>query len=144
MKIEIITDVQEEPVTLDEIKSALRITGNGHDAELSSLISDAREYLEKAINCSLATKEIKVTTDEALEEDELPYGPVQSLDNSDEDDDEEVYIYEYTAGYDPCPAGLKRGIKLMVKYYFDADDLAAPIPKLIKDIILAHAKNPML
>jgi hypothetical protein len=142
MKIEIITDVIAEPVTLDEVKAALRITGNGHDAELTSLITDAREFLEKATNYSFGTKELKVTTDEELEEDELPYGPVQSLDNSDEA--EGIYTYEYTAGYDPCPAALKRGIKLMVKYYFDADDLSEPIPRLVNDIIAAHAKCPML
>lgn len=144
MKVEIITDVQEEPITLVEVKSALRVTGNGHDDELQSLMTDAREYMEKAINYSLATKEIKVTTDEPLTEDELPYGPVQALVSESADTENDIYIYQYTAGYDPCPAGLKRGIKLMVKYYFDADDLAAPIPKLVNDIIAAHCKSPML
>jgi len=117
MKVEIVTDITVEPVTLTEVKESLKVYGTGHDDELERMISDQRDYIEQAIDTSVLEREIKVTSDTELEEWELPLGPVSDLEESTDSDDN--YIYEYTGGYLTCPARIKRLIIDQIEYIYD-------------------------
>lgn len=133
MKIEIIEDIEVEPVSLEEVKEALKITGNAHDNALSSLISDCRCYIEKATNRSVSKRKIKVTSEEELEEYELPLGPASNI-NATYDGN---YIYEYTGGEDECPPDMKRLIILKIKQTYDIDENIPSLEKEIKNLIKA-------
>ena len=143
MRIQILTDIATEPVTLTELKAALRVTGNGHDATLTSMITAARKYMEKAIQKSLGERTIKVTSEDELEDYELPYGPNQTITDEDTDDDDN-YIYTYTTGFDEVPEDIKQGIMYLVKHWYDIDDVAAPVPASVEKIISLNVETPML
>jgi len=140
MKIEIITDVTTEPITLSEVKGMLRVTGNAHDTPLTSMITSARVYMERALNKNLAVKTMKVTTDEEL--DELPYGPVNTLISAEEDDGD--YIYTYTSGYTALPEDIKQGLFYLIKHWFDIDDVASAVPESVNRVIQLNTNCPML
>lgn len=142
MKVEIITDIAIEPITLEEVKSALKISGTGSDDELERLISDCRLYIENAIDTSVSHREIKVTSDTALEEWELPLGPVSSLTES--TDADYNYVYEYTGGNADCPATIKRLILDYMKYSYDIDDEAKELPKKVSKQIKLLTRQPGL
>lgn len=141
MKVEIVTDITVEPITLEEVKEALKITGTGHDDELSRLITDCREYIEKAIDTSVLEREIKVTSKYKLEEWELPLGPVSSLTESTDSDNN--YVYEYTGGNTTCPATIQRLITDYIKYVYDIDDEARSLPENIQRQIRLLTRQPM-
>jgi hypothetical protein len=117
MKVVITTDITLEPVTLEEVKEALKISGSGHDTELERLITDCRMFIEKAIDTSVSEREIEVTSDTELEEWELPLGPVSNLVESTDSDDN--YVYSYTGGNTDCPADIKRLITDRIEYVYD-------------------------
>ena len=138
MKIEIVSEISEEPVTLAEVKDALKIAGTGHDAELSRLITDARVHVEKALDFSVSERELKVTHDEELEEWELPFGPVSDLTVTFVDPD---YIHEYTGGTE-CPADIKRLIADVIAFWYDIRDHNAAMPSEIKKKIQLNTRQP--
>ena len=140
MKIVITTDITLEPVTLDEVKDALKISGTGHDTELERLITDCRQLIEKAIDTSVSEREITVTNDTELEEWELPLGPVSNLVESTDADDN--YVYSYTGGNTDCPADIKRLIAMYIKHVYDIDDQAAALPNEIKRMIKLLTRQP--
>lgn len=142
MKVRIVTDITIEPVTLEEVKEALKISGTGHDDELERLITDCRMFIEKAIDTSVSEREITVTSDAELEEWELPLGPVSSLVETTDTDDN--YIYSYTGGDTDCPASIKRLITDVIKYRYDIDDEAKELPRSIKKQIQLLTRNPGL
>ena len=142
MKVEIVTDITVEPITLEEIKEALKITGMGHDTELSRLITDCRAFIEKAIDTSVLEREIKVTSDIALEEWELPLGPVSNLTETTDSDNN--YVYEYTGGNSICPATIQRLITDYIKYCYDIDDEARELPIHIQKQIQLLTRQPGL
>jgi len=117
MKVVITTDITLEPLTLEEVKEALRVSGSGHDTELERLITDCRMFIEKAIDTSVSEREIEVTSDTELEEWELPLGPVSNLVESTDADDN--YVYSYTGGDTDCPADIKRLITDRIEYVYD-------------------------
>ena len=142
MKIEITTDIALEPVTLEEVRESLKVTGTGHDTELERQISDARDYIEQATDTSCLEREIKVTSDIELEEWELPLGPVSNLIESTDADDN--YVYEYTGGLTDCPPRMKRLITDYIKYKYDIDDEARELPASIKKQIQLLTRQPGL
>jgi|GEM_PF-3549143 len=79
MEVVVITDVTEEPVTLDEIKDFCHIDQDYaiDDAKLSAYITSARELLEKELNLSLAPKVLEWQYGGASQE--IPYGPVGEI-----------------------------------------------------------------
>jgi hypothetical protein len=140
MKIVITTDIALEPVTLEEVKEALKISGTGHDTELERLITDCRQFIEKAIDTSVSEREIEVTNDTELEEWELPLGPVSNLVESTDTDDN--YVYTYTGGDADCPADIKRLITMYIKHIYDIDDQAVALPKEILKMIKLLTRQP--
>ena len=140
MKIVITTDIALEPVTLEEVKEALKVSGTGHDTELERLITDCRQFIEKAIDTSVSEREITVTNDTELEEWELPLGPVSNLVESTDADDN--YVYSYTGGDTDCPADVKRLITMYIKHVYDIDDQASSLPKEIARMIKLLTRQP--
>lgn len=142
MKVKIITDIILEPITLEEVKEALKISGTGHDTELERLISDARAYIERAIDTSVLERTLEVTSEDELEEWELPFGPVSNLVETTDSDDN--YVYTYTGGEVDCPADIKRLITMLIKHWYDIDDEASALPEVIKKEIQLRTRQPGL
>jgi hypothetical protein len=142
MKVVIITDITIEPLTLEEVKDALKITGTGHDTELSRLITDARQYIERAIDTSVSERTLQVTSEDELEEWELPFGPVSGLIETTDSDDN--YVYTYTGGDTDCPAEIKRLITMLIKHWYDIDDEAVALPEVISREIKLRTRQPGL
>jgi len=142
MKVEIITDIAIEPLTLEEVKDALKISGSGHDTELERMITDARVYIERAIDTSVSERTLKVTSDIELDEFELPFGPVSDLVETTDADDN--YVYTYTGGDETCPADIKRLIIMLIKHWYDIDDEAVALPAVIKREIMLRTRQPAL
>lgn len=144
MKVRIVTDIIFEPLTLEEVKEALKISGSGHDTELELLITDVRQRIERSIDTSVSERTIEVTNDLELEEFELPFGPVSDLVLTYGTDWEEntTYIYTYTGGGEECPAAVKRLILSMIKFVYDIDDEAVALPKDLKRQIQLLTRQP--
>lgn len=146
MKVEITTDITLEPLTPEEVKDALKVSGSGHDAELERLITDARKFIERAIDTSVSTRELQVTSDIELEEWELPFGPVSdlALTYGTDREDNTTYIYTYTGGETDCPADIKRLITMLIKFWYDIDDEAVALPENITRMIKTLTRQPGL
>jgi hypothetical protein len=145
MKIEFITDISIEPVDLAEVKAALKITGLAADNELERLISDARMYVEKAIDTSVMERDIKVTSETKLEDWELPFGPVKDIESSTEYVlTKRVYVYNYVGGYASTPSDIRRLIINVVKFWYDIDDTVKDIPDNIRNMIQLLTRQPGL
>ena len=142
MKVVIVTDIIIEPLTLEEVKDALKITGTGHDTELSLMITDARQYIERAIDTSVSERTLQVTSEDELEDWELPFGPVSSLVETTDSDDN--YVYTYTGGDADCPADIKRLITMLIKHWYDIDDEAVALPEVISREIKLRTRQPGL
>lgn len=69
-----------EPVTLDEIKSWIRVQGTDEDSVLYLLRTSCRKELEQYLGISIVQKEITLEHDSGFEW-ELPYGPVRTIDS---------------------------------------------------------------
>lgn len=142
MIVEIVTDIVVEPVDVDEVKDALKISGSAHDDELERMISDCRDFIEQALDTSVLERSIKVTSELELEEWELPLGPVSDCTESTDSDDN--YIYEYTGGYEECPYRIKRLLLDYIKYKYDIDDEATQLPLSIRQQIQLLTRQPGL
>jgi uncharacterized phiE125 gp8 family phage protein len=57
------TAPDNEPITLDELKTHLRITGSGEDTYLTGLIEEARQEIEDASGIAFITQEWLLTLD---------------------------------------------------------------------------------
>jgi len=101
-------------------------------------------YIEKAIDTSVSTRTIQVTSLEKFEEWELPYGPISSLALTYGTNWESVltYIYTYTGGTATCPADITRLITDYIKYIYDIDDEAVALPESIKKQIQLLTRQP--
>lgn len=151
MEVKVITDVEQEPVTLDEVKSFLRIDLDyvSEDFKLLMFVSGAREKLEKYLNLSLAPKTLKWQWIGSLSD--IPYGPVVDITSLTEQGDETEVEYDlfgldfpaiglkdnynyiiYPVGYDSCgklynltyEAGydtLPNGLKMALLMQIDYD-----------------------
>lgn len=82
LQVTIVTDVETEPVTLEEVKNFCKISTSQDDELLAILIKSARESVEKYCCISVAEKAINATW-VTLPDDKLlilPYGPIASVD----------------------------------------------------------------
>lgn len=76
----VIVQPASEPVTLDEAKTHLRVTGTDEDAYITSLIKVARRMCEHDANLSFITQERQITLDHfPCHELHIMNGPVQSM-----------------------------------------------------------------
>jgi uncharacterized phiE125 gp8 family phage protein len=79
MSTVIVTAPAAEPVTLAEVKSQRNITGNDHNAELTRLISAARQYVENYTGRALITQTWDLFLDKFEKKIELPFPVLQSV-----------------------------------------------------------------
>jgi len=82
MKVSIVTQPTEEPLTLDEAKQHLRVDIEDDDSLILSLIKVAREYAETVTGRKLITQTWKYYLDDwPTDKDyiEIPFPPLQSI-----------------------------------------------------------------
>ena len=147
-EVEVVTDVTEEPVTLDEVKRQLNLLFssdgsfqfNDDDDYLTELIPRCRESLERYTGLSFATKTLRAIIRNECGGTEIPGGPVQSI-TSVEDKDGTIlstvdlsgnqfkfietrscYLdVTYTAGYEAgkLPKGLVRALVELIAWAYN-------------------------
>jgi uncharacterized phiE125 gp8 family phage protein len=76
---ELVSGPEVEPVSLEEAKVHLNVTGSAKDEYITSLIVAARTAIERYLNRALITQEWKVFYDCWKEEMETPFPPLQSI-----------------------------------------------------------------
>lgn len=87
MDYRVISQPINEPISLEEARSHLRLIPYGSpeshpdDADILQFIKDAREWVEKYLNRSLATKTIEFYATEFLPRFDLSLLPIQSIDS---------------------------------------------------------------
>jgi uncharacterized phiE125 gp8 family phage protein len=146
-----------EPVELSAVKSALRITGNASDDELSSLVSVARRVVERDSRRSLITQTWQLKLDAwPLAGIRLLMPPVQSVSSikyvdtggttqtwsSDEydvftDDEPGLVLLGYQKTW-PTLRGDRRGIT--VEYVAGYGDTAASVPEALQRAIIEFVR----
>jgi uncharacterized phiE125 gp8 family phage protein len=147
LDIKIVTDIAEEPVGLEEMKSYLNVDLDNWDTLIETLISSSRTRLERYTGCSFGEKELIATFYETADNIEIPYGPIVEItsvksigDSGDKTDLVEGSDYvvigndykvvkffqtgtpieiEYTAGYSVLPSDLKVAVMKQVAMDFE-------------------------
>ena len=111
LQIEVITDLANEPVSLEEAKSFLQIDYPDWDSLISLLIIAARTESESYTGRAYGLKTIQITgnTDHEKIYPILPYVESKFWEQEDENKD-----YRYEAGYSFLPADLKLSILMRV------------------------------
>jgi len=79
MPIVLQTAPQREPVTLEEVKTHLRVETDDHDGALTQLIPAARQYVETITGRAFITQTWKLYADRFLYEFRIPRPPLQSV-----------------------------------------------------------------
>lgn len=143
------SDVVTEPVTLDEIKDYLRLSGFDDSGEFSfddvllqTMIKSGREYCEAKTGCSLIPKTIRAYITNGLGMILMPAGPVTGIITGVNEADVSItdqiklvgsqfpqlrlplgqnMVFEYEVGYTvgTIPAGLKQAIMAWVAYVYE-------------------------
>jgi len=132
------TDIQPvstpvEPVSLDDMKEYMKVDYDDEDSFIQSLITEAREWVERRCGISVIPKNITAIL-QVLNSQELPYGPI----NTDIDitvsgnknytltgikfislNGYGIYEVNYNAGYTSVPEGIIGAIKSYVAYCFE-------------------------
>jgi hypothetical protein len=141
MKVEVISDMVSEPVSLTEIKNWLRIKDfTDDDTLLIELGKSTRRHLEKFTGLSFGIKTLESIVDVDREQVELPYSPVSSVSSVyelsatndwelvDVDDYRVIgdvlkirngcFKVTYQAGFISLPEDLKTDIKVLVAWQY--------------------------
>jgi len=79
--LKLVTAPSEEPVSVSEAKSQLRLDGSDQDTYIGTLITAARRTIERITNRALVTQTWDLVLDEFPLGDtlEVPYPPLQSI-----------------------------------------------------------------
>lgn len=159
--LSILDQPETEPLTLEQVRSHLRLSQTDDDSELSTLwIPAARREIEKAIGVALITQTLRLTLDHfplsfpghAIE---LPIGPVQSVasityydtDNVLQTVDDEDYLVETTTGRvvpaEGCtwPATFDRPGAVRVNFVAGFGDAAADVPAGLRSAMLIQVRE---
>lgn len=128
------TTTGSEPVTLEEMKAWMRVSSTADDTLISSLITEARELIETALNHSIVEQTIELTAS-GREKLYLPFQPVTDVTTVKDMDGEDLpyefdgfiisftsistSITDYTAGYAAPPEGLLVGLKEVVAFLYE-------------------------
>lgn len=79
MPYSVITDSATEPVTLNEVKSFMRVTFSDEDTLINSIIKAARKFCEIFTNSAFINKTISAVAPDFQQFVEVPVGPLNSL-----------------------------------------------------------------
>lgn len=142
MYVKVITDLEEEPVTLEEAKAWLKIEDfTTDDTLVETLIKSSRILLEGYTGTSFGTKELEVIID-ITQKIDVPYAPLQTMTKVERRENEgwvdcventdfwiigdtikvnlpAMYRLTYVAGFEELPENLKTDIKVMVAWQFE-------------------------
>lgn len=146
---EVVTDLTDEPVTLDELKRHLNMhfdTAGSYefsddDTILQDILIAARQHLEEYTGLSFGEKVIKAYIRNNLGEFEIPFGPIVSIESIKNEDGvtlttdqyklspgkfqrivrpyDDVLEVNYTVGYTTLPENLKRAILHEAAYRYN-------------------------
>ncbi len=127
-----------EPVTLDEAKTHLRIAATDFDVELTAMIKQCRNVIERCTGLSLIVKTITAVINNSQGYYKLPYGPVDGVLTSVTqqggdvitdwtfsggylEDANDYLTVVYNAGYTPTniPHGLKLAVLNEIAFRFE-------------------------
>lgn len=153
--------VEDEPLTLNEVKEWCKVENSSDDAILTALITAAREICEQYTGVAFVEREISCWLNNYNGSTYLPYGPIKSVahvydENLTEVDftlrntdygfaqintPRQILKVEYTGGYyngkanDTLPEALRTALKCQVLYLYenrgDAQDAVSPIAAAI-------------
>lgn len=149
------TGPESEPISLDEVKSSLRITDNASDGTLLNLIIVARQNVEAFLRRSLMPQEITGYLDQ-LDGDviDLPFPPIRSVTSLSYTDSDGVWqpvsddVFTLDApgmrilrAYGKSWPRSRRG-KSTVKIVYEAGYInAESVPAVIKNAILCMVSH---
>jgi len=152
----VITQPESEPVTVAEARQHLRIDGTDEDSYIEILIKVARQLCEQYSGLSFITqsREIKLDRFPCSSIIEIPYGPIQTIDDFtyiDSSGDSQpltettdfiVDIHSSPARVqyvNSWPSTLNRFSSVTIAYTSGyANDDHDPIPEVIKHAMLLH------
>lgn len=80
VEYEFLTDLDTEPVTLEEFKQHCRIDYNVDDALLLTYLKAARQHLEKVAQKSFGERRVRMTALSMVDNWKVMYGPVDVVD----------------------------------------------------------------
>jgi len=144
-----VTSPVKEPVTLDQVKTFLRVDGSALDGELELLIAAAREDLELATGQRLIDQVVLVVADHLADLGHLTVGPVQAINalRYRPADSDEIAIGD--DGFELVGAGLEQaivptrlwprsatGCRLSVRLAVGYGPTAADVPASLRLILL--------
>lgn len=162
MHVEVVTDLADEPITVQQAKDYMHIDADDEDAEILAMITTARQTLERYAGVSMGEKELLLTMDEYADRVELPYGPVASVDSVEVDGDA-VSVddgYELRAGKHltmltgyrnlsvayttkaTYPAAWKNAVKAQVAFMYEhrGDEKGLELSDMAKAIMASYVK----
>lgn len=140
---QVVTDVDDEPVNLEEVKRHLNMLFDSEgsfqfeddDTYLIDLIGQSREAIEEYCGISLAPKTIKVIVRNECGNVEIPWGPVAEIENvKDKDGNDVTYTIrgnQFKWIESPCSCYLE----LTYESGYGHDN-TMPIPKGLKRALL--------
>ena len=137
---------ENEPISLSEAKTYLRVDGSTEDALIGEMVQAVRIAAEEATGRSLMTQRWRVSFGEHLPDRvALPYGPVQavvSVKSVDEAGDSTTlattaYVLDVVAGELVCKSAIV-GHRVEVEYDAGYGDAATDVPVLLKHGMLLH------
>lgn len=143
--LDLVTPPASEPLTLAEVKLALRVDGSSEDVYIVSLIKAARQAAEEYLRRSLVTQSWQLQFDSyAPKSVFLPKGPVQSVTfvKSIAQDWSETTVssnaYRLNAGKDQLIFNAAPiGMIIQIKYVTGFGD-STDVPYQLKQGMLAH------
>ncbi len=141
-----LTEPEIEPVTADEVKEFLRISGDAENSTIEDLIKSARIEAEKYMKASLITQKWRLAYCSSTEmEVDLPMGPVSSIDSVkliDKNGDETAFSAsnyylspaKYFLFFDVLPSAKFIYIDYFAGYGEEADN----VPQIIKTALFTR------
>lgn len=141
MYVKVITDLTEEPLSLEDAKKWMRVEYDSDDTLIEALIKSSRMLLESYTGLSFGTKEIEAVLD-ITKEVTVPYSPLQTMTSVYKRDDNEwvlsvenedywiindtikvnfpgLYKLTYEAGYEELPEPLLTDIKVILSWQYE-------------------------
>lgn len=136
MNLKVITEPTEEPISLDDVKSFLRIDYNDDDKLLEIMITAAREHAETFTRRSIAKKTYELTLNDYASRVSLPNPPTISVESV--LNDGQAIEYElveeqgrsiltlnseatitYQAGYKNVPKTIIQAMLILISHFYE-------------------------
>lgn len=153
------------PITLDEVKTFLRVLHNDDDIRIESLIKTAQKLAQDYTNCQVGQAEYELYFDALGEKVAMPRWPLVSLDSFDYFDgtwvamgytlddkstpavaypvenhgeDTNKYRIKFTAGFETLPPSFKNWMLLKIEELYDGEVPKIDITPLLASYRIAN------